>query len=64
MTLLFLDVLDFTGYVERSDAREVVATLNRLFERAVSIVHDQGGHVDKFIGDGMMAVFGAPKPSE
>ena len=61
VTLLFLDVLDFTGYVERSDAREVVATLNRLFERAVSIVHDHGGHVDKFIGDGLLAVFGAPR---
>jgi adenylate cyclase len=61
VTLLFLDVLDFTGDVERSDAREVVATLNRLFERAVSIVHDHGGHVDKFIGDGLLAVFGAPR---
>jgi adenylate cyclase len=61
VTLVFLDVLDFTSYVERSDAREVVATLNRLFERAVSIVHDHGGHVDKFIGDGLLAVFGAPR---
>ena len=61
VTLLFLDVRDFTGYVERSDAREVVSVLNRLFERAVSIVHERGGHVDKFIGDGLLAVFGAPR---
>ena len=39
----------------------MVATLNRLFERAVSIVHEHGGHVDKFIGDGLLAVFGAPR---
>jgi adenylate cyclase len=61
VTLMFLDIRDFTAYAARSDAQDVVATLNRLFERAVSIVHEHGGHVDKFIGDGLLAVFGAPR---
>ncbi len=63
VTLVFLDVRDFTGFAERSPAREVVATLNRMFEIAVPIVREHGGHVDKFVGDGLLAVFGAPRPA-
>lgn len=61
VTVLFLDVRDFTGFAERSTAREVVSTINRLFERAVPAIHGHGGHVDKYVGDGLMAVFGAPQ---
>jgi class 3 adenylate cyclase len=61
VTALFLDIRDFTGYAERSPAPEVVGTLNRLFERIVPLVHEHGGHVDKFVGDGLLAVFGAPR---
>ncbi|HEX2056845.1 MAG TPA: adenylate/guanylate cyclase domain-containing protein [Actinomycetota bacterium] len=61
VTIMFLDVRDFTGFAERAPAQEVVATINRLFERAVPIVHEHKGHVDKFVGDGMLAVFGAPR---
>src|SRR5437763_8069732 len=61
LTAMFLDIRDFTGYAERSTAPEVVATLNRLFERIVPIIHAHGGHVDKFVGDGLLAVFGAPR---
>jgi adenylate cyclase len=61
VTLMFIDVCDFTGFAERASAREVVATINRLFERAVPIIHAHGGHVDKFVGDGLLAVFGAPR---
>lgn len=39
----------------------MVATLNRLFERIVPLVHQHHGHVDKYAGDGLMAVFGAPR---
>ena len=61
VTAMFLDIRDFTGFAERSEARDVVSTLNRLFERVVPCVHEHGGHVDKFVGDGLLAVFGAPR---
>ncbi len=63
VTLLFLDVRDFTGLAESTPAREVVAKLNELFEAVVPVVHEHGGHVDKFVGDGLLAVFGAPRRS-
>jgi len=61
VTVMFLDIRNFTGFAERASASEVVATLNRLFERIVPIIHEHGGHVDKFVGDGLLAVFGAPR---
>jgi adenylate cyclase len=61
VTMLFLDIRDFTGYAEAAPATDVVATLNRLWERVVPIIHAHGGHVDKFVGDGLLAVFGAPR---
>jgi adenylate cyclase len=61
VTLMFIDVRDFTGFAERTPAREVVGAINRLFERIVPIIHAHGGRVDKFVGDGLLAVFGAPR---
>ena len=61
VTVMFIDVADFTGFAERAPAPEVVATVNRLFERAVPIIREHNGHVDKFVGDGLLAVFGAPR---
>src|SRR5205085_3643465 len=61
VTALFLDIRNFTGYAERAPATEVVGTLNRLFGRIVPLIHECGGHVDKFVGDGLLAVFGAPR---
>jgi adenylate cyclase len=61
VTMLFLDIRNFTSFAERLQATEVVATLNRLFERIVPIIHAHGGHVDKYVGDGFLAVFGAPR---
>ena len=63
VTVMFLDVRDFTGFAERSEPKQVVSTLNELFELAVPIVREHGGHVDKFVGDGLLAVFGAPRPA-
>ncbi len=61
VSLLFCDVRDFTGFASGADAQEVVAAVNRLFETLVPIIARHGGHVDKFIGDGLLAVFGAPE---
>jgi adenylate cyclase len=61
VTLMFIDVRDFTGFAEQTPANEVVGTINRLFERLVPIIHAHGGRVDKFVGDGLLAVFGAPR---
>ena len=61
MTMLFLDIRGFTTFAERLSAPAVVATLNLLFERIVPIIHRHHGHVDKYVGDGLLAVFGAPR---
>lgn len=64
VTMMFLDVWGFTSLAERLSAPEVVATLNRLFGRIVPIIGQHGGHVDKYVGDGLLAVFGAPRRQE
>ena len=61
VTVMFIDIRDFTGFAERTDAERVVAALNRMFERIVPVIHAHGGRVDKFVGDGLLAVFGAPR---
>jgi adenylate cyclase len=60
-SLLFLDVRGFTAFAERAAAQEVVAGLNALFEAVVPVILSHGGHANKFIGDGLLAVFGAPE---
>jgi adenylate cyclase len=62
VTVLFVDVQGFTAFAERAAAREVVAELNRLFEVVVPVLARHGGHANKFIGDGLLGVFGAPDP--
>jgi adenylate cyclase len=61
VSILFCDVRDFTRLASQVNAHELVGTLNRLFETIVPIVAKHGGHVDKFVGDGLLAVFGAPQ---
>ncbi|MCU1695817.1 MAG: hypothetical protein JWR34_1880 [Mycobacterium sp.] len=57
---MFVDVRDFTPFAEANSAEDTVARLNALFEIVVPAVVDAGGHVNKFLGDGALAVFGAP----
>ena len=62
VSVLFTDVRDFTSFAAGAEAKEVVASLNDLFEVVVPVIARHGGHVDKFEGDGLLAVFGAPEP--
>ncbi len=60
VTVMFVDVRDFTPFAEANTAEDTVSGLNALFEIVVPAVVDAGGHVNKFLGDGALAVFGAP----
>ncbi len=60
VSLLFMDIRGFTTYSERAAARAVVARLNDLYGEVVPVILRHGGHANKFIGDGLLAVFGAP----
>ncbi len=64
VTVMILDVWDFTEFAERSSARETVAFLNAMFDIVVPCVTEHGGHANKFLGDGLLAVFGAPERLE
>ena len=56
-TVLFIDVCGFTSITEKIPANDVVAILNGIFDKIVMEIIAQGGHVDKFMGDAVMAVF-------
>ncbi len=60
ITVLFSDIRGFTSMSEHVDPIELVAQLNEYFEAMVEVVAAEQGTVDKFLGDGMMAIFGAP----
>ena len=64
VTVMFVDIRDFTPFAEANAAEDVVTRLNALFEIVVPAVVENGGHVNKFLGDGAMAVFGAPNDLE
>ena len=57
---MFVDIRDFTPFAEANTAEDTVSRLNALFEIVVPAVLDTGGHVNKYLGDGALAVFGAP----
>ncbi len=64
VSVLFADLVGFTGLAEGMDAEETRELLSRYFELARDVVERHGGTVEKFIGDAVMAVWGAPSARE
>ena len=60
--VLFSDIRGYTTRSEHMTPEQTIAFLNGYFEHIVPIIHDHGGTVVSFMGDGIMAVFGAPQP--
>ena len=60
VTVLFADIRNFTGFAETQPPEEVMARLNDVLGRLADVVLAWGGTLDKFLGDGLMAVWGAP----
>ena len=59
--ILFSDIRGYTTRSEGMTPEQIIGFLNRYFERTVRLIHDHGGAVVCFMGDGIMAVFGAPQ---
>jgi class 3 adenylate cyclase/tetratricopeptide (TPR) repeat protein len=64
VTVLFGDLSDFTSWAEDLDPEQVGAVTDKVLATLAAIVTEHGGHVDKLVGDGIMAVFGAPTAHE
>jgi adenylate cyclase len=63
-TILFSDIRGFSSMAEQLPAREVADILAKHLSAMAEVVLEHGGTIDKFAGDGVMAVFGAPEPAE
>jgi adenylate cyclase len=63
MTILFCDVASFTTIAEQLSPQELSEQTSRYFETVTSAVAEEGGTIDKFIGDSVMAFWGAPTPT-
>ena len=63
LTVLFSDVRNFTSVSERLPPRELSALMNAYLTPMTAVIHDQHGTIDKYIGDAIMAFWGAPLPN-
>lgn len=63
-TVLFADIRGFTSFCEHKTPQEVVNILNELFEEASEVIFSEGGMIDKYIGDEVMALFNIPTDQE
>lgn len=57
ITLFFSDIRSFTSYSEKKTPDEVVENLNKILSFQTKIIHDNGGDVDKYVGDEIVALF-------
>src|SRR5438094_1060411 len=64
VTILNSDIAGFSTISQRMDPQELVSFLNEYFGRMIHVVLTHGGNIDKFQGDGMLVVFGAPNPMD
>jgi adenylate cyclase len=64
VTVFFSDIRGFTDMSEKNTSEEIVSMLNEYFEVMVHVINKNGGVVDKFIGDAIMAVWGVPNEDE
>ncbi len=64
LTVLFSDLRNFTSYSEKLDPQQIVAVLNDYLSAMSNIIFEHRGTIDKFIGDAIMAIFGAPIPQK
>jgi adenylate cyclase len=61
-TVLFADIRGFTRLAERMPPQKIVELLNEYFSEMTDLIFNNGGTLDKYLGDGVMALFGAPWP--
>lgn len=64
VTILFADVRGFTSFSEHSSPEQIAAFLNQYFEKMIEAIFKNHGHLNKFMGDGLMALFGALRDDE